>query len=220
MDKISALLAPCVGNSPVTGELPAQRPVTRNFDVFFALRLNKWLSKQSWGWWFETPSRSLWRHCNALHVYPADTDGFISNGFVYSWRIIVLPIFMEEWLEYIPLSLALPQNHLIWECFTINALWLCCWVFFLGCDPCHPIMMMRTTFITNSLPWLTIRMSLITSCQKRETEKASLGLRDAVYTILCKIRSHIKDKQLSEPMMVSILTHICVTRPRWVKVSK
>ena len=26
--------------------------------------LNKWLSKQSWGWWFETPSRSLWRHCN------------------------------------------------------------------------------------------------------------------------------------------------------------
>ena len=26
--------------------------------------LNKRLSKQSWGWWFETPSRSLWRHCN------------------------------------------------------------------------------------------------------------------------------------------------------------
>ena len=27
--------------------------------------LNKRFSKQSWGWWFETPSRSLWRHCNA-----------------------------------------------------------------------------------------------------------------------------------------------------------
>ena len=27
--------------------------------------LNKRLSKQSWGWWFETPSRSLWRDCNA-----------------------------------------------------------------------------------------------------------------------------------------------------------
>ena len=26
--------------------------------------LNKQLSKQLWGWWFETPSRSLWRHCN------------------------------------------------------------------------------------------------------------------------------------------------------------
>ena len=33
---------------------------------FFDLRLNKQLSKQSLGWWFETPSRSLWRHCNAL----------------------------------------------------------------------------------------------------------------------------------------------------------
>ena len=48
--------------SPVTGEFPAQRPVTRSFDVFFALRLNKWLSKQSWGWWFETPSSPFWRH--------------------------------------------------------------------------------------------------------------------------------------------------------------
>ena len=25
--------------------------------------LNKRLNKQSWGWWFETPSRALWRHC-------------------------------------------------------------------------------------------------------------------------------------------------------------
>ena len=36
------------------GELPAQRPVMRNFDVFFGLRLNKQLSKQPRGWWFET----------------------------------------------------------------------------------------------------------------------------------------------------------------------
>ena len=53
---------------PVTDELPAQRPVTRSFDVFFDLRLNKRLKKQSWGWWFETPSCSLWRHCNARYV--------------------------------------------------------------------------------------------------------------------------------------------------------
>ena len=52
------------GNSPVTGEFPTQRPVTQSFDVFFDLRLNKQLSKQWWGWWFETPSRSLWLHCN------------------------------------------------------------------------------------------------------------------------------------------------------------
>ena len=62
METFSALRVICAGNSPVPGEFPAQRPVTRSFDVFFHLRLNKRLSKQSWGWWFETPSRSLWRH--------------------------------------------------------------------------------------------------------------------------------------------------------------
>ena len=58
----SPLLALCAGNSPVTGEFHAQRPVTRSFDVFFDLRLNTQLSNQSWGWWFETPSRPLLRH--------------------------------------------------------------------------------------------------------------------------------------------------------------
>ena len=38
--------------------------ISWSFDVFFDLRLNKRLSKQSWGWWFETPSHPLWRHCN------------------------------------------------------------------------------------------------------------------------------------------------------------
>ena len=41
-----------------------QRPVTRSFDVSFICTLNKRLRKQSWGWWFEAPSRPLWRHCN------------------------------------------------------------------------------------------------------------------------------------------------------------
>ena len=46
------------------GEFPAQRPVTRSFDVFFDLRPNKRLNKQWRGWWFETQSYSLWRHRN------------------------------------------------------------------------------------------------------------------------------------------------------------
>ena len=57
METFSALLVICAGNSPVPGEFPTQRPVTRSFDVYFDLRANKRLSKQSWGWWFETPSR-------------------------------------------------------------------------------------------------------------------------------------------------------------------
>ena len=65
MEALSALLALCAGNSSVTGEFPWQRPVTRNFDVFFYMCLNKRLSKQSWGWWLETSSHSIWRHRNA-----------------------------------------------------------------------------------------------------------------------------------------------------------
>ena len=76
MKTFSALLAICAGNSPVPGEFPAQRPVTRSFDVFFDQRLNKRLSKQSWDWWLETLSRPLWRHRN---VYCNGKSNKIAN---------------------------------------------------------------------------------------------------------------------------------------------
>ena len=78
METFSALLAICAENSPVPGEFPAQRPVTRSFDVLFDPHPNKRLGKQSWGWWSETPSSSLWRHRN----------GWIIHGWnisVFSW---------------------------------------------------------------------------------------------------------------------------------------
>ena len=71
IETYSALLAICAGNSSFTGEYPTQRPVTRSFAVFFDLRLNKLLSKQSWGWWFETLSSPLWRHSNDISVMAA-----------------------------------------------------------------------------------------------------------------------------------------------------
>ena len=60
---IYVLLDLCSWNSPVTCEFPVQRPATWSFDVFFDLRLNKRLSKQSQGWWLEMSLRSLC-HCN------------------------------------------------------------------------------------------------------------------------------------------------------------
>ena len=66
METFPALLAICVGNSPVPGEFPAQRPVTRSFAVFFDRSPNKRLSKEWWGWWFDTLSSPLWRHCNGM----------------------------------------------------------------------------------------------------------------------------------------------------------
>ena len=69
METFSALLAICAGNSPVSGEFPAQRPVTRSFDVFFDVRV--WVNTREAGdlrryrihydvivmtlWWFAEP---------------------------------------------------------------------------------------------------------------------------------------------------------------------
>ena len=64
METASALPAFCTGNSPVPGEFLSQRSVMQTFGVFLDLRLNKRLTKQSWGWLFEMPSRSIWCHWN------------------------------------------------------------------------------------------------------------------------------------------------------------
>ena len=55
-----------IHRTPVNFPHNTQRPVTRSFDVFFDLLPNERLRKQSWGWRFETLSRSLWRHCNVM----------------------------------------------------------------------------------------------------------------------------------------------------------
>ena len=95
METFSVLLALCAGNSPATGEFPAQRPVKRSFDVFFDLHLNKRLSKQPWGWWFETPSCSLWRHC---------------KGFLVSW---IWDHFLW-WYISMEFPLASRLSHMVW----------------------------------------------------------------------------------------------------------
>ena len=61
------------------GEFPALRPVTRSFEGIFDLRPNKRLSKQPWGWWFDTPSWSLWRQCNACDIMVIAPSGLIFN---------------------------------------------------------------------------------------------------------------------------------------------
>ena len=83
METFSALLAICAGNSLVRGEFPTQRPVMRSFDVFFDLHLNKWLSKQRWGWWFETPPCPLWRHRNGANCVHMQTV------YIYAFRCTV-----------------------------------------------------------------------------------------------------------------------------------
>ena len=89
METFSALLALCAGNSPVYGEFPARIPVTRSFDVFFDLRLIKRLSKHSRGWWFETLSRTLWRHCNVYTCSSSIWECYISRNREYHSQICI-----------------------------------------------------------------------------------------------------------------------------------
>ena len=100
METFSALLALCTGNSPVTGEFPSQRPVTRSFDVFFDVRPNKRLGNQLSGWWFKMPSCSLWRHCNDTCTTPAShTHGFkktCNQRPFYSCRLTLIPAWISN----------------------------------------------------------------------------------------------------------------------------
>ena len=65
-ETFSALLALCEENLPVTGGFPSQSPVTRSFDVFFPERLIEQTIEMLW---LETPSRSLWIHCNEIVIF-------------------------------------------------------------------------------------------------------------------------------------------------------
>ena len=89
------------GNSPVTGEFPTQGPVTRSFDVFFHLRLNKRLSIQSWGWWFETLLRPLWRHSNAqtrcVAIHAVNSTGNRLSEIFMSHKHSVFTVIFAQW---------------------------------------------------------------------------------------------------------------------------
>ena len=96
----SVLLALCLQNSPVTGEFASQRPVAQSFDVFFDLLLNKRLSKQSRHQWFETPSPSVWHHCNVM---------VSSHLTVYSWQSVHM-CYNIKWWNYGLLQIIRVEN--------------------------------------------------------------------------------------------------------------
>ena len=81
---------------------PSQRPVTRGFDVFFDLRLFKRLSKQSWGWWFETSSSSLWRHCNDI---PMNIVLYLTLG-----KFLMLINYF--WIHYNDVTMSVMASHI------------------------------------------------------------------------------------------------------------
>ena len=137
-----------MGNSPVTGEFPAQRPVTWSFDVFVDLCLNKRLSKQLGGWWFNTPSRPLWRHCNvagldSFNRWPAmPICGLIAVRGIMCWTKFVPRI--------VPLTtMWLPSSTI----FYVSMLLMVCWKHKLDCKIYDGKRIYITLLLVNDYYW-------------------------------------------------------------------
>ena len=96
---IFRVTGPLCGEFTGPGEFPTKRPVTRSFDVFFDLRLNKRLSKQPWGWWFELPSWSLWCQCNVISILWSFTD-FISLYFRFT-KYLICHVFLGRYDDFL-----------------------------------------------------------------------------------------------------------------------
>ena len=60
-----------------------------------------------------------------------------------------------------------------------------------------------------------VRVSIKISLKFVPKAKGPINNNPALVQIMAWCRSG--DKPLSKPMMVSLLTHICITRPQWVK---
>ena len=114
---------PLCGEFTGPGEFPTQRPVTRSFDVFFDLRLNKRLSKQPWGWWFETPSWTLRCQCNDWTMSEKSwvkCSHLFSTACRHTWQ----RLFITEWWWM------LGECRKVWHpfCTHINIIFLSKWL--------------------------------------------------------------------------------------------
>ena len=173
---------PLCGEFTGPGEFPAQRPVTRSFDVFSDLRLNKRLSKQPWSWWFETPPWSLWRHCNV-----------IAAGDIRQLADVISTVMAT--IRFKSHTMYTPDQHTHW-----------------GRDKMAAISQrpfFNCIFLNENI-WISINISL------KFVPKGRINNIPALVQIMAWCR--LGDKPLSEPMVVELLTHICVTRPQWVNI--
>ena len=97
----------------VPGEFQAQRPVTRSFDVFFDLRLNKQSSEESWDGWFETPSRPLWCHCNVTcQVVNPRWRESILTVVIHNYLCTNLRV-QEQWTNMTPQCQYVAWHHIL-----------------------------------------------------------------------------------------------------------
>ena len=122
---------------PLCGEftghwwIPQQKKtVTRSIDAFFDMRLNKRLGKQSRSWWYETRSRSLWRHCSGFqnmdpHVWNCSTFPLLMDDIYRCCSSVIIHVFQARFASresIICKSLAYVTYHGLYKMWTYMVL--------------------------------------------------------------------------------------------------
>ena len=99
METFYALLAFVRGihQQPVNSPHKGQRRGALMF--FFICALNKQLSKQSWGWWFEMPSCSLWRYCNATNMWQMREHYGDVKWPLWHLELLVNQVFVQQFVQ-------------------------------------------------------------------------------------------------------------------------
>ena len=132
------------------------RPLTLRFDVFFDLHLNERLSKQWWGWWFETLSSPLWRHCNVRGVKIVNHQNFGPLEFTVDqlmWWTIVLHI--PRWRRPSPLRDFVRRlwPSMLWNIYCMHAYWVIMCVWIVVCVLSWKIMRIQSVFLMTKFRW-------------------------------------------------------------------
>ena len=206
--------------------------MTRSFDVFFDLRLNKRLSKQSLGLWFETLSRPLWRYCNDILRPKQNGRHSCRCNFQIHFLEWKCMHFARISLKFVPKD---PTNNIsasvqlmAWSAPShyFDQRWLCLLTH-------RPICVAQPRWVNTLRPrqngrhfaddtlkaiFLNENIRISIKISLKFVPKVPINNIAALVQIMAWRRPG--DKPLSEPMMVCLLTHICVTRPQWVNPRK
>ena len=131
METFSALLAICGGNSPVTGEFPTQRSLTRTFHVFFDLRLNKRLSKQSWGWLFDAIAPIMTSLCWQSHLDVMNKQNLVhlhASSIWHGWNFLNKMVWDDtiRCIYFLPRTESISLRYVLMDIMLhIEACWCC-----------------------------------------------------------------------------------------------
>ena len=200
METISALLVLFAGNSPVTGEFSTQRPVTGNFDVFLIYWKQKVVN-------LTILSSLMASHVFVITTYCATTDD----------KVVKFTIFCFQWHRAYDLSMLFTWASVVepviseHSCFSTRRVkststhW-----------GRHKIDAISQTIFSDCI-FLNENARISLKISLKCAPKVRINNIPALVQIMAWRRPG--DKPLSEPMMDSLLTHICVTRPQWVNVS-